>query len=216
MNNNKITEEMYPYFDKVSETKYYKAGQYIYFQGDLSNQFYVIKKGRVRVYFLSANGEEMTVEIVEKGRIFGESSFLSKTSRPTNVEAINDVELYACKIEDLIPYLSSSPKLMEILFKLLIQNLDHVSNQLHHLYFLNRFQKVAYFLIEQTSRANIDLNISSNCVPYSHQEIAYCVGISRVSVTKVLDYFKNEGWIDLKYKKVIILNREALIDYCEK
>ena len=145
MEETKITEELYPYFEKVSEIKHYQPGQYIYFEGDLSNQFYVIKKGRVRVYFMSLDGEEMIVDIVEKGRIFGESSFLSYTTRPTNVEAINEVELYALQIENLIPYFNQNMTLMEILFKLLIRNLNHVSNPLHHLYFFRLISKSSLF-----------------------------------------------------------------------
>ena len=75
MEETKITEELYPYFEKVSEIKHYQPGQYIYFEGDLSNQFYAIKKGRVRVYFMSLDGEEMTMDIIEKRAYFGRIFF---------------------------------------------------------------------------------------------------------------------------------------------
>lgn len=75
----------------------------------------------------------------------GEFSFFSYTTRPTNVEAINEVELYALQIENLIPYFNQNMTLMEILFKLLIRNLNHVSNPLHHLYFFRLISKSSLF-----------------------------------------------------------------------
>lgn len=205
-----ISSDLYPYFQKAGQTVKYHAGQCIYYQGDLSKQFYLIKKGRVRVFFLDQNGQEMTVEIIEKGRIFGDSSFLNQTSRPTTVEAINDVELYACSLESLVPYLSENPTLTVTLFKLLIRNMDNLSNQLHNLYFLDRYQKVASFLLEQTKHPNVDKEITATCMPYTHQELAYCIGLSRGTVTRVLDSFKEQGMVAIRYKKIIIKDRKAL------
>ncbi|MFR1295577.1 MAG: cyclic nucleotide-binding domain-containing protein [Coprobacillus cateniformis] len=47
---------------------------YICKEDDAKN-LYLITKGRVRIYVMNPTGEEVTLEIVDKGRIFGESSF---------------------------------------------------------------------------------------------------------------------------------------------
>lgn len=216
MENFRIPDNLLQYFEEAGQTLQYHPGQCIYYQGDTSNQLYVVKKGRVRVFFLDQEGQEMTVEIVEKGRIFGESSFLGQTSRPTTVDAVNEVELYACTLDSLLPYLASSTTLTITLFKLLISNMDNLSLQLHNLYFLDRFQKVAAFLLEQTSHPNIEKGITKTSITYSHQEIAYCIGLSRGTVTRVLDTFKKQGCITLEYKKVVILDRIALEEYKNK
>lgn len=212
----KITNDLLHYFEEAGQTLFYHPNQCIYFQGDTSNQLYVVKKGRVRVFFLDQEGQEMTVEIIENGRIFGESSFLDQTSRPTTVEAINEVELYACTLDSLIPYLTSSSLLTTTLFKLLIRNMNNLSLQLHNLYFLDRYQKVASFLLEQTTHPNIEKGITKNSIAYSHQEIAYCIGLSRGTVTRVLDALKKDNCIALQYKKVIIKDRIALEAYKNK
>ena len=212
----KITEDLFPYFQKAGHATIYHPGQCIYYQGDSSNQLYVIKSGRVRVFFLDEEGQEMTIEIIEKGRIFGDSSFLDQTNRPTTVEAITEVEVYVCTLESLLPYLTTSTTLTTVLFKLLIRNMNNLSFQLHNLYFFDRYQKVASFLLEQTKYPTIEKGISETCIPYSHQEIAYCIGLSRGTVTRVLDTFKESGCIVLQYKKVIIKDRKLLTKYLNK
>lgn len=207
----KIPDELYCYFEKVGHSIKYHKDDIIYMQDDNATSLYLIKKGRVRVYYVSKDGNEATLEIVEKGRIFGESSFIQQSKRPTTVSAINDVELISCSLEDMYPYLSQSKELTILLFQLLSSTCNHLSTLLNQSYFSNRYEKVANFLLQQTIVANKDKNISEDCVPYSHEEIALCVGLNRVTITKILNYFSNLGYIELKYKKVRILDRQALI-----
>lgn len=111
----------------------------------------------------------------------------------------------------MYPYLSQSKELTILLFQLLSSTCNHLSTLLNQSYFSNRYEKVANFLLQQTIVANKDKNISEDCIPYSHEEIALCVGLNRVTITKILNYFSNLGYIELKYKKVRILDRQALI-----
>ena len=209
----KVPELLYTYFEQAGNHVCMKAGAQIYVQGDQANRIYLITKGRVRVYYISPNGEELTLEIVEKGRIFGESSFLYQSTRPTTVDAVNEVELISCTLEELYPYLNQSKDLMYILFQLLSNTCTHLAHQLKRSTFYNRHEKVASFLLDETARTNIDKGIYENCLPYSHEELASCLGLNRVTVTKVLNDFKQKGWIKLQYKKVIIINRQALIAF---
>lgn len=209
----KIPKELYCYFEKVGVSIRYQKNDIIYMQDEAATNLYLIKKGRVRVYYISKDGSEITLEIVENGRIVGESSFLQQSKRPTTVSAINDVELISCSLDDMYPYLSQSKELTLLLFQLLSNTCNHLSNLLNQYYFYDRYEKVANFLVQQTATANKDKDISEDCIPYSHEEIGSFIGLNRVTVTKILNHFKSLGYIELKYKKVVILNRQALSDY---
>lgn len=206
----KVPEMLYTYFEQAGNHVRMQAGAQIYMQGDQASRLYLIKKGRVRVYYISPNGEELTLEIVEKGRIFGESSFLYQSTRQTTVDTVNEVELVSCTLEELYPFMSQSKELTFILFQLLSNTCEHLAHQLKRSTFYNRHEKVASFLLEETAQSNIDKAITENCLPYSHEELSDCLGLNRVTVTKVLNDFKQKGWIKLQYKKILIVNREAL------
>lgn len=211
----KIPDELYCYFEKVGQSVTYHKNDIIYMQDDHATNLYLIKSGRVRVFYVSKDGSEITLDIVEKGRIVGESSFIQRSRRPTTVSAVNNVELISCSLEDIYPYLTQSKELTILLFQLLSNTCNHLSSLLNQAYFYNRYEKVANFLLQQTAVPNKDKNISEDCIPYSHEEIASCVGLNRVTTTKILNYFSKLGYIKLKYKKVIILDRQALIEYME-
>lgn len=48
---------------------------------------------------------------------------------------------------------------------------------------------------------------------YTHQEIADSLAISRVTVTKVLNQFKEEGLIDIQYGHIQVLERQKLYNH---
>lgn len=216
MNELQIEKSLLPYIEKAGQLYKFSPLQVIYFQEDISNNFYFIKKGRVRAYLLNQEGKELTIEIMGEGRVFGESSFFSQSARLTSVEAINEVELIACQINDLIPYFKDSPELVTQIFTLLSQTVKNLSHQVRRLCFMDAGEKIADFLLEMTDHPHRSLNIEENCLPYSHQEIAECTSLQRVTVTKLLNEFQKKNWIQLKYKKVIILNKEALSKYAYK
>ena len=206
----KVPEYLFPYFELAGKTVSFTAGEPIYMQGEHANLFYLIKKGRVRVYYISSSGEELTLEIVEKGRIVGESSFLGQSVMPTSVSAVNDVELTCCTLEHLYPFIHQSKELTMIMFQLLSYTCSRLSNQLKRVTLYNRFERIASFLLDETGNPDADRNITATCIPYSHEELAFCLGLNRVTVTRVLKQFREAGLIELKYKKVIIVDREGL------
>jgi len=216
MNNLQIKKSLLPYIEKAGQIQYFKPSQTIYFQEDISNNFYFIKKGRVRAYLMNQEGKDLTIDIIGEGRVFGESDFFLKSSRLTSVEAINDVELITCSIDDLLPYFKESPELVKEIFILLSKTVKNLSHQVRRLCFFDSGEIIADFLLEMTDHPDKSLEIQENCLPYSHQEIAECTSLQRVTVTKILNEFKENGWIQLKYKKVIIKDKEALKEYAYK
>lgn len=212
----KIKQELFHYFEKAGTKIKYSPQETIYMQEDDANSLYLITKGRVRIYVMTSSGEEITLEIIDKGMIFGESSFLQNSSRPTTADAITDVELISCHLDDLYPYLSESKDLTVSLLQLLSQTCDYLSLLIKKAYTYDRYEKVASFLLEQTLDDNPNKDIMNDTLPYTHEEIASLVGLSRVTVTKVLSEFVKKKYIISDYKKIHVINKKALSQLLQK
>ena len=207
-----IPERYFIYFIKNGSVKTCRKGEIIYFQNDSADSLYLILKGKVRVFHISASGKEITLEILEKGRIFGESSFLGEHKRPTTVEAVNTVELVSCNIKNLVPVLRKSEELMVLMFQHLSQTCNYLSNQIYRLTNYDRYQKIASFLLEETFDSRADKRTEEYVVPYTHEEIASLLGMNRVTVSKVLASFAEQGVIRSEYGRTIILDKKKLED----
>lgn len=211
-----ISDTLFPYFEKAGTLHRFKAKQQIYFQGDYSNDFYFVKKGKLRVYLLDRSGHELTIEIVDRGRIFGESSFFTHSQRLTSIEAITPVELVACDYEALLPYLIQSPELLTTVFTLLAKTTKNLSHQVRRLCFLNAKARIADFLLFMTEDPGPEIAANHTTLYYTHQEVAECVNLQRVTVTKLLNELQEEGLIQLNYKAIAIVDRAALEAFVAK
>ncbi|MCD8131706.1 MAG: Crp/Fnr family transcriptional regulator [Lachnospiraceae bacterium] len=206
----KFTDEEISLFAQAGYLRRYSQNEVIYMEGDTANTLCIIRKGRVRVMLSTSEGEELTLEIVEKGRLFGESSFLSKSLRPTTVTAVTDVELICCTIGALIPFLCRTPDVLAKVLQHCSETMNHLSYSLHSFRFMDRRQKIASFLLEETDTDNPDKDISSGCLPYTHEEIAWCLGLARPTVSSVLKEFEKNHLVRCAYRKVYVLDRSAL------
>ncbi|MCD8341297.1 MAG: Crp/Fnr family transcriptional regulator [Clostridiales bacterium] len=206
----KFSNEEMERLSQVGYLRHFVRNELIYLEGDVANTLCIIRSGRVRIMLNTPEGEELTVEIVEKGRLFGESSFLSKSLRPTTVTAVTEVELICCTIPQLIPCLCQNPDILTKLLQHCSETMNHLSYSLHSFRFLNRYQRVASFLLTETGTDNPDKEITGQCLPYTHDEIAMCLGLARPTVSQVLKDFERKGCVRCAYGRVYILDRTAL------
>lgn len=203
------------YFEKIGQLHHYQTKQIIYFQEDQSDVCFLVKKGRVRAYITYMDGREVTLDVLEAGRIFGQDAFFEETPRSCTIEAINEVELISCSFQTLIQSMQSSPMLLEKLIQSLATTTCNLAKQISRLCFLDSGQTVADFLLWKTANPNPDIGITPTTLPYTHQEVAECTNLQRVTVTRFLNQFEKNDWITLKYRQIIIKDRSALESYVQ-
>jgi CRP/FNR family cyclic AMP-dependent transcriptional regulator len=205
-----ITEKEMDVFQRFARLHSYKRNELIYQQGDNSPQIYLIRKGRVRMFFTGDDGREITFQIVGEKQMFGESAFLSHASRPTTVVAVVDSELLSCTMSELLPALGQSKALFNAVFQLMSDNYNFLCNQVKRLSVYNRYQRVASYLLEQTAPGNSGVGVEEGVLPYTHEELGVCLNLNRVTVTKILNEWARKNIVSLGRKKIKVLDRDAL------
>ncbi len=211
-----LTEKELEVFQRIAKLHTYKKGEMIYLQGDLSPQIYLVRKGRVRMFFVGDDGREITFQIIGENQLFGESAFLSHASRPTTITAVVDAELLSCTVPELLPELQRSRELSNVVFQLLADNYSFLCGQVKRMGIYDRYQRIASYLLEQTVPGQSGPGIQAGVLPYTHEELGICLNLNRVTVTKVLNEWAEKGIVKLGRKKIQVLNREALVRVVEK
>lgn len=164
----------------------------------------------MRAFYVTKSGKELTFEIIEKGRIIGESSFLSHSLYPVTVTAVTDVVLLVCTLEQLWPQIESSRDLTLVMLRLLSGTCNHLTEQLRRITLYDRYQKIASFLLHETAEPDSDRGVTSDSIPYTHEELAMSLGMNRVTVSRVLGEWKKQRIISTAYGCIRILDREHL------
>ncbi len=65
-----------------------KAGEYIFKEGDLGTEMYIIHEGKVEILSRASDGEDQLLAVLEKGDIFGEMSVLEDLPRAASARAL--------------------------------------------------------------------------------------------------------------------------------
>ncbi len=205
-----VSDEIMTIIKKAGQEQSFSSSSFIYLQGDNSAKLYLVVHGRVRMFFIGKDGKEVTFQIIGEGQFFGESSFLSHASRQTSISAVTDVVLISITVQDLLPYLSQSADLSVTVFQLLSDNYRFLCNQVKRLSIYDRYQKVASYLVDQIINTPDKVGIQNSILPYTHEELAVCLSLNRVTVTRILKHFKEQGLVELGRKQIKILNIEGL------
>lgn len=216
MVDDKMDRQMAELLDQTGIGMTFRQGQMIYMEGDPADRIYYIRKGRVRVFQNISSGREVTIDVVESGHILGESAFGGGRTRPTCVQAVNQVQLVSCRVRDLLPHFQREPQFALYLLKLCSDTMDRLTQRLHDQCLLDRYGKVANFILDVTSSDSEEKGTMGGVLPYTHENLADSLGLSRTTVTMVLKRFEAEGWLQSGYKYVKVLDRPALAKFVEE
>ncbi len=205
----KLSSEYYPLFEQVGTRFTIRAGNLLYIQGDQSSNLYLVRSGRVRMFYTSESGREITYRIIGEGQLIGEAAFLSHLQQAT-VSAVTDTTLITCPIPALYPYIRTHDELNRVLFELLTENYTQLCNQIRRLTIRDSTRRVASYLADLTETDHEELGIVDHTLPYTQEELAVCLDLHRTTVARVLAGFAKAGIVRLGYRKIQVLNTDAL------
>jgi signal transduction histidine kinase len=89
-----LPDEMFPELVNMGQEISLEAGDIIYQQGTISNTIHVILAGKVRVYKLDSQGNEIQLGILEENDFFGELSIMDNKPHSATVECITPCKLF--------------------------------------------------------------------------------------------------------------------------
>lgn len=180
----------------------FNPGQLIYLQDTQATQFYYILEGTVKCFLSAGSGEERILTVHHADDLIGEAAFFDKQPRVSSAVAMTACTLIPVDREHLYAVFSKYPDLAISMLEYLSRTVRLLSTHVDGS-FLQADQRIARYLISCTVRAN-------GSIPCTHEEIGASVGVSRVTVSRVLSEFARLGWIKTGYRTIRIQKRSAL------
>lgn len=205
----KLSSKYYALFETVGTEYKLSTNQILYMQGDESSNLYLVKSGRVRMFYMNKNGKETTYRIIGEGQLIGESAFLSHLQQAT-ISAVTNTTLIVCPITSLYPHLYDHWELNKIIFELLTENYTQLCKQIKRLTINDSTKRVACYLVDLTEKDNQDLGIIDHTIPYTQEELAICLNLHRTTVARILANLSRNKIVKLGYRKIQVLDISAL------
>lgn len=160
-------------------------------EGDLSHSVYLIRSGRVKVFLHSEGGQKVDINILEAGDFFGEM-VLDEGPRSASVVAMEPTQLSVISQSAFRAFVARNPDFaMRVILKLILRMRGLLKN-VKSLALLDVYGRVARILLDLATPEKDSLVIKEKL---SAQDIAYRIGASRESVSRILKELTDGGYI---------------------
>jgi CRP/FNR family transcriptional regulator, cyclic AMP receptor protein len=180
---------------------------------DIPHKNYVgiVTGGKINVALVSSHGVEKVLYFLREGEIFGETTYFTGGKFNTIIKATESSTVSIIDESTLDKFLKEHPEAYRFFIHSVMRKYNIAISQMSDILFNPSDLKIAstlYRLAVQSAEKIDDKYIID--IPMTHQELADLIGCSRITVTKVLNEFKDKKVIDIVNRKIVIYDLERL------
>jgi CRP-like cAMP-binding protein len=193
-----------------SEQVYSKA-EIIFREGSYPSGIFYIKNGKAKKYKVVKDGGEQIIYVANTGELIGYHAVLSDNRYPDSAAALEESTITFIPREDFLATLEKS----DILGKRLLKTLSHefavLANSLT-LFSQPVRERLALQLVVLREKYKVNFQPGEPVeINMSRDDLASLVGTARENVVRMLTEFKDEGILETKGRKIIVLDVQKLI-----
>jgi CRP/FNR family cyclic AMP-dependent transcriptional regulator len=197
-----LEEDQLETLRKALIVKTYPKNVYLFSEGDPSDSFYVVEKGKVNVGINDEEGREVILSVLGPGEYFGEMALLDGEPRCAYVRTKERPKLLIISKREFEKLLNANPGIMLNLLKGLQKRLREANKRIESLALMDVYGRVARLLTQIAGTPREEEVVITDKM--THQEIANMVGASREMVSRVLKDMTNEGYISIHQKRITL------------
>jgi CRP-like cAMP-binding protein len=187
----------------ISIVRRFSADEYVFFEGDDPDYFYVLGIGKIRVVKHSASGRDFVVAFFDAGEMFGEVAVFEGKQYPASAQAIVDATVVAIPNKEFLAFLGRRPQIALRIINVLGGRLRDAQSRLKDLAIERVEQRLANALFNLSSRLGATL-------PFTRQDIADMTGTTTETAIRTMGHFKERGIITTMRGKITIVDAEKL------
>jgi CRP/FNR family transcriptional regulator, cyclic AMP receptor protein len=206
--------ELATLIEKGKKTSY-KSGEYFFQQGDQHDGIHFIISGRVRSYYSSVGGREVTLAYWPSGHFVGAPQILGGGEHmwtSVAVEPTIGLWLPGATLRQLI---IETPNLAIAVIEGLVYKSMCYTALLQIMGTQSKTSRLGHLLLTLASPTDGDSNKALVSSKHSQEELANLVGSTRQSVSLYLDKFEKQGLIARNGDEIRILNVAQLRAACD-
>ena len=199
--------------DVVSKARIrkFRKNRTVLSEDDTTHYRYIILKGKVKVVQMTEDGKEVILAVHRSGESFGEVSLIDGKTIRASVVALEDSVIADIARKDYIFLVLHNKKMLENLLSILCVRLRESWDKIQMLSLASASQRIKMLLqlmSEEHGRKTAE-GVTVN-IRLTHQDIANMIGISRETVTRIMDKWHKDGEIAMLENRRILLKPDFI------
>lgn len=190
----------------------YERGEIICWQGEPGQGLYILRRGSVKLFKLSARGRELIIRILEEGASFNEVPAIDHGPNPVNVAALVGSEIWLVEGSALRQVLAESPEMAQAVIVNLSANLRSLVQIVEELSFYQVTNRLARLLSQSLVSGTDDQSVYM----LTQEKLAARLGTVREVVARSLRELQQSGAIRLHRRRIEIVDPELLAIWAQE
>jgi CRP-like cAMP-binding protein len=185
----------------------FAPGVTLFHQDMPGTMLYMVESGSVRVISIGRTGQELTLNVIGTGEIFGELSILDNQQRSATAITLAPTVVWLLSQSDLKEFMRKFPSVNQAMIQILVKRVRATAQRLEAMTFQDVLGRLSYELLSlaeqsgQPSQSGIEISI-----PLTQVELATMVGATRESVNKAVSVLRERKLIDMDGNRWFILD----------
>lgn len=190
---------------QIASSRTFEKHDMVYMADDQGGTLFILYTGRVKISRLNANGREQVIRVIGPGEFIGELSLFSSLPLTDNAQALEKTTMCMIQGAKLKELMAKYPSIAFKVLDELSQRLEKAENRIETISLDTVEQRLAKILLELSDGGQeILLNMSKG-------DLASQIGMSQETLSRKLAALQEEGLIQLKgHKRIIIKDRSGL------
>jgi len=191
-----------------------RPGQVILSPDDPPDRIHILKKGKVRVFRVTPDGKQLTLDIYDRGTILGDMRLLGQAPlAEAYAEAIDAAVICTITPDELRRLVEPHPIIGVNIITFLSSRLREAERELEAMAYQRVGQRLARKLIDLAQRFGVE-TVRGTLIQarLTQQELAEMIGTTRETLAHTLADFRRRDLLDPAHHEVVIRDAERLAE----
>lgn len=189
-------------------------GAYVFRQGEICNNFGFIISGSVKIYRLTADGQEKVFEVIGERHTFAEAMmFMDTGNYVATAQTVLPTQLLLLSNATYTRLLRENTETAMALLAALSVRMHHRLNEIEILSLKNATHRVIRYILSQALRACNRCNTDSFELPMAKRLVAGHLSIQPETFSRIIHHLSDEGIIQVDGRLICIMDRDRLENY---
>lgn len=195
----------------IGAVRHFSKDQLIFLEGDEFTGFYIVLSGSVKVYKLSADGDETVLHVLMPYKSFAETPLFTGHERyPACAQAIEDSDLFRIPKAEFRRLMEERPALSMKITEAFASRLMELNMKFGQLTASVEAKLARYMIGEITSNGSIAKTEPFFVLTTSKKDLAAQLGIAVETLSRTLRKFKDGKIIRESSKRIFVINLKRL------
>lgn len=196
----------------VTTMTHCRRGQIILAPDDPPERIHILKRGRVRVYRISPDGKQLTLDIYERGTILGDMRLIGQDRiAEAYAETLDEAVICTITPDELRRLVERYPVIAVNIISHLSRRLQEAERELEAMAYQRVGQRLARKLVDLAERFGVPTGRGTLIgARLTQQELAEMIGTTRETLSLTLADFRRRGLLETVRQQVVIRDAERL------